>query len=427
MSEQLLNAIEKVATTFEEFKKVNDKALDEVEKKNHSRAEELNETLTKISADLESSIKDRTVLDKKFKAQQERIEILEALNDRPRMSVQDKAKGEMNTTFLKCLRSGFQDLEARQEYKAALSKAMEVKAVTVGTVGDGGYAVPEEISSSIETLVLRLSDIASAVKTVTAGSSDYKELVTIHGTTSAWSTETGTRNETGTATLRERAPTWGELYSYPKASNWALEDVFFDVATWLTNDAADGMSQALSAAIFNGNGSGKPTGIFNGAAVATADYNSPLRAAAVIQFVPVTTSPNRLGSDNIIDLTYTLAPRYRTGAQFMMNTLTQGAVRKLKDENGQYLWQPSLQAGQPDRLLGYTVGTWEDLANPTTADGMVMCFGDFRRGYLLTARSGMAIDRESFTTPGYTKFYIRKRYGGCVLNNDAIKVLKLAD
>jgi HK97 family phage major capsid protein len=97
----------------------------------------------------------------------------------------------------------------------------------------------------------------------------------------------------------------------------------------------------------------------------------------------------------------------------------------MKDSYGQYLWQPSLQAGQPDRLLGYAVGTWEDLTN--TADGFPVAFGDFSRAYLLVGRSGLAIDRNPFGTIGYTSFYLRKRYGGCVLNNDAVKLLKLAD
>lgn len=428
MANEIVEALDKVATTFEEFKRVNNDQLEAVEKKQDARAAELSDMLQKISADLDQQVKDRKVLEAKMKAQQERIEIVEALNDRPRASVQDKVKSEVKEHFVRCLRSGFQDLEARSQYKAAMQKAIEVKAVTIGTAADGGYAVPEEISRSIEALVLKLSDVASAVKVVRAGTSDYKELVTIHGTTSAWSAETGTRSETNTATLRERAPTWGELYSYPKVSNWALEDVFFDLENWLVNDAGEGMSQAISAAIYNGNGSSKPTGIFNGTAVSTADYASPLRAAAAIQYVPTNAvSPQALNSDDIIDLMYALNPRYRTNSRFMMNTVTQGAVRKLKDTTGQYLWQPSLQMGQPDMLLGRPVGTWEDLADPTTADGFSILYGDFARAYLLVERSGMAIDRESITTPGYTKFYIRKRYGGCVLNNDAVKALKLAD
>lgn len=426
MSNQLVEAIEKVAGTFEEFKRVNDRALEEAEKKHESRASELSETLQKISADLDQQVKERKVAEQKAKSIQDRIEILEALQDRPRGTVQEKAKAEVTDSFCKALRSGFQDLEAKQAYKVALAKAVDVKAVTIGTAADGGYAVPEEISRVIEDLILKYSDIVGAVKNVTAGTSDYKELVSIHGTTSAWVAETGSRAETGTANLRERAPTWGELYAYPKVSNWALEDVFFDVVGWLQQDAANGMAVALATAIYNGNGSAKPTGMVNGTPVTTADYASPLRAAAAYQYVPCNaTSPQTVNADDIIDLVYTLAPGYRSNARFMMGSATQGTVRKLKDTTGQYLWQPSLQAGQPDRLLGFPVGTWEDLG--TTADAFPVAFGDFAKAYLLVQRTGLAIDRNPYGTIGYTSFYIRKRYGGCPLNNDALKLLKLAD
>jgi HK97 family phage major capsid protein len=428
MSNSIVEAIEKVAGTFEEFKKVNDKVLEEQEKKHESRAAELSDTLQKIASDLDNQVKERTVAEKKARSLQDRLEILEALNDRPRGTVQDKVRGELSETFVKCLRSGFQDLDSRNEYKNILAKAHEVKAVTIGTAADGGYAVPEEISRAIEALILKQSDIVASVKNVTAGTSDYKELVSVFGTTSAWIGETGSRAETGTAGLRERAPTWGELYAYPKVSNWALEDVFFNVVDWLVGDASQGMSQALATAIYSGNGSAKPTGMVAAAPTAIADYNSPLRAGGVFEYVKADAkSPQQVNGDDIIDLVYKLAPGYRTNAKFMMNTVTQGHVRKLKDTTGQYLWQPALSQGQPDRLCGYMVATWEDLGNPTVDGAYPVMFGDFSRAYLLVARSGLAIDRNPFGTIGYTSFYVRKRYGGIVLNNDAVKVLKIED
>ena len=428
MSNQLVDAIEKVAGTFEEFKRINEDALDAVEKKQAARAAELSQTLEKISADLDTQVKERQIVEKKMKAQQERIEIIEALSERPRASVQDKVKGELNTSFVKCLRSGFQDMDAGSEYKATVAKALEVKAINITTAIEGGYAVPEEISRSIESLILKQSGVVSNVKNIQVGTSDYKELVSIHGTTSAWIGESGTRSETGTANLRERAPTWGELYSYPKVSNWALEDVFFDVVSWLVQDASEGMAKALDAVIYNGSGSTRPTGLVYAAPTAVADYASPLRAGGVIQYIPCdAVSPQALNADDVIDLVYSLAPGYRSNAKFYMNTVTQGTMRKMKDSYGQYLWQPSLASGQPDRMLGYEVVTWEDLSLPTTADGYPVVFGDMGRAYLLVSRSGLAIDRNPYAAIGYTSFYLRKRYGGVVLNNDAVKTLKLAD
>jgi HK97 family phage major capsid protein len=161
------------------------------------------------------------------------------------------------------------------------------------------------------------------------------------------------------------------------------------------------------------------------------DYASPERNEAAFEYIPMTavSSPfttNGIAGDDIIDLVYTLNARYRPNARFAMNTVTQGHVRKLKDTNGQYLWQPSLQVGQPDRLLGYEVFSWEDLGNPTTANAFPVVFGDFSKGYTLVRRNGMAIIRDDVTTPGYRKYYISQRFGGCVTNNAALKMLKVA-
>lgn len=427
---ELVKVIEGLGSAVDEMRKAQDRSVEELKKGNESLAREFAEKASRANEDIDSLMKAKRELEAKMKLQQERIEILEAVSSRPGNTAQAKAKDEEQAAFAAAFRKGFQDMDTNHAYKVAQQKRRELegKAVTIATAADGGYAVPEEISRSIESLILRQSGVVANVKNVTVGTSDYKELVSIHGTTSGWVAETGSRTETGTANLRERAPTWGELYAYPKVSNWSLEDIFFNVVDWLVADASQGMAKALDAAIYNGNGSGKPTGIFNGTPVTTADYNSPLRAATVIQYVPCDAkSPQAVNADDLIDLVYTLAPGYRSGAKFYMNTLTQGHVRKFKDTDGQYLWQPSLQAGQPDRFLGYEVVTWEDLASPTTADGFSTVFGDMSRAYVLAQRTGLAIDRNPFGTIGYTSFYIRKRYGGCVLNNDAIKALKLAD
>lgn len=432
MANELVDAIDKIGTQFEQFKTINDQRLEEERKGNVARAQELSATLDKISADLSQSAKDKTVLEKRLAAYADRVEILEALNDRPRGTVQDRIRSEHKDLFVKWVRSGGKDQHALTAYAELQQKAREVKDVTIGTTTAGGFALPEEIGTLIDKLMLRNSAIVGEVRNIQVGSSDYKELVTIHGGTSAWAGETSTRTATGTPNLRERAPTWGELYAYPQVSNWALQDIFFNVAEWLTDDIADGMSVGLSTAIFSGNGSNKPTGMTNTAPVTTDDYASPLRAAAAYEYIPISSpsSPqatNGITAGTVIDLVYLLNPKYRAGAKFAWNTITQGHVRKFKDTTGQYLWQPSLQAGQPDTLLGYPAFTWEDMGNPTTANAYPIAFGNFKRGYLLTTRTELEMTREDITNPGYTRFYVRRRFGGCPLNNDAVKFTKVED
>jgi len=427
MATEIFEAIEGIGKSFEAFKDINDKRLDEERKGNEARAKELAAALEKVSEELTDNSKKKEMLEKRIAAQSDRLEMLEAMNDRPKGTIQDKIRSEHKEVFMSWLRSGGKDSESERKIRELSQKAREHKDVVIGTPASGGYAVPEEISSQVDALLLRQSDVLNRINMVQVGSSDYKELISIHGGTSGWVGETGSRSATGTPDLRERAPTWGELYAYPQISEWALQDLFFNVEAWLVNDVADGMRKNLELSVWSGNASTKPTGMINGAPVATADHASPLRNASVYQYVPVVDgSPVAFGPDSVINLTYALNRAYRPNASFGCNTQTQGAMRKFKNKDGDYLWQPSLQVGQPDRLLGYDVFTFEDMADSTTGNGIALGFGDWRRAYTLAYRRELAVTAEGVTNPGYIRFYIRRRYGGIVTNNDCLKFIKIA-
>jgi len=429
MANEILEALDKVGRSFEELKATNADMLKAERAGNEARAKELKDTLDKISDDLTTNVKAREVAEKRQATMQDRIEILEALNDRPRATIQDKIRSEHKDLFVQWIRSGGKDAGAEQKYKELVAKSREVKDVSIGTDASGGFALPEEISRSIDNLVLKLSAIAANVKNVQVGTSDYKELVSVNDATYTWATETATRNATVEPVLRNRVPTWGELYAYMQASNWSLEDLFFNVETWLVENAAEGFSVGLATAIYSGNGSGVPTGMFTSAPVTTDDYASPERAHGTFEYIPITVPSSPFTSSGItaktlVDLVYQLRAPYRSNAQFAMNSVTQGHVRKMTDTNGQFLWQPSFQQGQPDRLLGYPLFTWEDLGNPTVSAALAVVFGDFRRAYTLATRTGMAIIRDNVTAAGFTKYYIARRYGGIPTNNNALKVAK---
>ena len=435
MSEEkqtLHEVIEGIGKGFETFKKVNDQRLDEEAKGNAARAKELAESLDKISDKLTDDTKQKEILEKRLAQASDRLEILEALNDRPKASIQDRMRGEHKDLFEKWVRSGGTDDSARHECDDLARKALEVKDVSIGTTTAGGFAVPEDIATMIDKILLKTSPITQYVKNVRAGTSDYKELVSVNDAGYAWAAETTDRStNTATPALRERTPTWGELYAHPRTTNWALQDMFFNVQDWLVENVAEAHSVGLSSSIWDGNGSGKPTGMINTALSDSSDNSSPRKSAEAYQYVPITASSspfttNGFGTDDVIDLVYALNPRQRGNARFSANTTTQGHLRKLKDSNGQYLWQPSLQAGQPDRLIGYELFTWEEMGDPTTANAYPLAFGDFNKGYTLVTRAEMNILVDPYTTKGYTAFFIDRRYGGIVTNNSAIKFLKVA-
>lgn len=423
MSKEIMAAIEKSGKAFEEFKETNDERITKLEQGNQSRVGELEEKLEKINADLSAAQKEKKRLETQQEVDRERIEELEARSRAPGRTASEKAKDEYQKTFIQFVRGGLEDSELGMKLKQIERHMHEQKDITIGTPGAGGYAVPEEISRDVERQERLFSPVRSDVRVVQVGTSDWKQLVNLRGTTGGWAGETDTRSATATSTLREVVPTNGELYAYPQASEWSLDDIFFDVGAWLVDEISESFAIDEATAVVSGDGTSKPTGMLNTTPTATDDFGSPLRAAAVYQFIASAASPDAILPDTLIDLVYKLNSRYRPGAKWIFNSATAGSIRKIKDNQNQYLWQPGLQAGEPDRLLGYPTSIWEQMPNIATNDFPVG-FGNWMRAYVLVQRVGMRITRDDVTNPGYVRFYVRRREGGIVLNNNAAKFLR---
>jgi HK97 family phage major capsid protein len=305
---------------------------------------------------------------------------------------------------------------------------LEHKDVTVGTPSGGGYGVPLEIARDIEAKVTQLNPFRQLVDVRAVSSANFRYLVDIRGETTGWVGETGTRNATSTPTLREIVPTVGMIYAYPKATEESLNDIGFDVRQWLVDDVSDNFAAEEATAIISGNGTNKPTGILNTTPVNVDDTGSPLRAAAVIQFIPSLASPDAILPDALIDLLLKIRERYlmdNARVAWVMNRNSLASVRKLKDTTNQYLWQPGLNgATATSSLLGYPVYTCDAMPSVAT-NAFPVIFGNWYRGYLFTVINDMRITvDDNITQPGYIKYYIRRRVGGIVKNNDALKALR---
>ena len=240
-----------------------------------------------------------------------------------------------------------------------------------------------------------------------------------------WIGETDTRAQTNTPDLAEVAPTFGMASAKPQASEESLDDLFFNVEDWLISSAAETIYAGEGAAFVSGNGTKKPTGFLAGPTpVTTADSS---RAFGTLQYIAsgqaaaLPTSP-----DVFYDLVYALRARYRANAKWVTSKLVLAALRKYKEATtNAYMWQPGLSAGQPDMFMGYSVVEAEDMP-AVGAGAFSLAFGDFKEGYLIADRVGMRITRDEITTPGYVKFYIRKRVGGKIRNSQAVKLLKIS-
>lgn len=302
--------------------------------------------------------------------------------------------------------------------------SVEMKAFT-GVTGDaGGYAVPREIDAVIDATLKSISPIRSIANVVKVGSAGYRKLITTGGTPSGWAAETGERAETATPTFVEIAPSMGELFANPSASQAMLDDAQFDVEAWLAGEIAMEFAKAEGAAFVNGSGTNRPKGFLQAPNAATADTT---RAFGTLQYVASGAAGDFAANpqDRLIDLVQTLRGPYRQNGSFVMNSSTLARIRKFKTSDGAFLWSPSLAAGQPATLLGYPVIEADDMPD-IAANSLSIAFGDFRAGYIIAERTETAILRDPYSNKPFVNFYATKRIGGCVSNSEAIKLMKFA-
>ncbi|MBK1638723.1 phage major capsid protein [Rhodothalassium salexigens DSM 2132] len=301
----------------------------------------------------------------------------------------------------------------------------EFKALATDSDADGGYAVPEELDRAIDRRLRAISPVRQVATVVQIGSGDYKKLISDRGAVSGWVGETDPRAETEAPSFAEVAPPLGELYANPAATQTMLDDAFFDVAAWLADDLADEFAERESAAFVAGDGANKPRGFLDQPTSGTKDS---VRAFGTVQYLATGTAggfATDAPADRLFDLVYALKAGHRAEAAFMMTAATLAAVRKIKDGDGQYLWSPGLDAGQPAGLLGFPVV--ESAHMPEIAAGAdAIAFGNFRRGYTITDRLGTRVLRDPYTNKPFVHFYTTKRVGGAVTDSEAIKLLRFA-
>jgi len=315
-------------------------------------------------------------------------------------------------------------LTGEDEYKDAFSayvKRGEEKALSVGSNPDGGYLVPDETETEISRLLKDISPIRSIAGIRVVSSNVYKRPVTIAGPTVGWVGETAARPETNSQTLVEISYPTTELYAMPAATSAFLDDVAVDVGQWIADEVNAAFAEQESAAFVNGNGTNKPTGFLQETTVAELSWswgNLGYVATGVDGDWPASAE-----SDVLIDLIYTLKSGYRQNASWVMNRTAQAAIRKFKDGDGNYIWQPAATPGGRASLMGFELVEAEDMPD-IGSDTMSVAFGDFRRGYLIVDRQGVNVLRDPFSSKPYVLFYTTKRVGGGVSDYDAIKLLK---
>lgn len=316
------------------------------------------------------------------------------------------------------------DVDAYGEYVAAHSAYIRSRkenpkiqaALSTGSDPDGGYMVPTERSARVIKKVYETSALRSfaTVETISG-----KELIIPRDEGEfgyGWIGETEAPTETTTSQFGESKIAVHEMYAEPRATQQMLEDAGFDVEGWIDRKVGEKFGRVEATAFFTGTGVNKPRGLLTYAAGTS---NGQIEQVVSGAAAAVT-------ADGVYNLVFSLKDYYTANARFMMKRTTVRDVLKLKDGDGQYMWQMGdIKAGVPATLLGYQVVRAEDM--PTVeASALAIAFGDFAAAYTIVDRLGITLLRDNLTAKPYVKFYNRRRVGGDVVNFEAVKLQKIA-
>lgn len=283
-----------------------------------------------------------------------------------------------------------------------------VNALQIGTDSEGGYLVPDEYERTLVEALEEENVFRQLAKVIRTSSGDRKIPVVATKGTASWIDEEGAYLESDDSFGQVSIGAY-KVGTMIKVSEELLNDSVFDLEAYISREFARRIGAKEEEAFFTGDGSGKPLGVL----AATGGAETGVTAA----------SATAITADDLIDLFYSLKAPYRRNAVWVLNDSTIKAIRKLKDNQGQYLWQPSLTAGAPDLLLGKPVRTSAYMP-AIAADAKTVAFGDFSY-YWIADRQGRSFKRlnELYAATGQVGFLASQRVDGKLVLPEAIKVL----
>jgi len=291
-----------------------------------------------------------------------------------------------------------------------------------GVVGpDSGYRVPPDIEQNVLARMAALSPIRSIAGVQALNGTFLRKAVSPNGAVRGWTGDANPGNVADAAFLQAMDFPTAELYCQPAATQIMLDDPAVDIESWIGDEVIRAFAIAESATFINGNGTNKPKGFLSYPSVANTAWtwgnlgNIPTGVSAAF--------PAANPSDILVDLVHGLKTIYRRNANFVMNRKTLSIIRKYKDTQGQYLWQPPSIAGARSTVMNFPVVEAEEMPD-IAANSLSIAFGDFQAGYLIVDRLGIRALRDPYSAKPYVLFYTTKRVGGGVQNFDAIKLLK---
>ncbi|MEM7643468.1 MAG: phage major capsid protein [Pseudomonadota bacterium] len=378
----------------------------------HDGVGEVTEALTGLVNDFKGF---REEIELKMKQQEER-QMMNRSVSRPPLSAAQPVEAPHQKAMDAYLRSGDDDgLRALE---------LDGKSMNTAVSAEGGYLVDPQTAETVKSVLTGAASIRAIANVVNVEATSFDVLVDHTELGAGWASETGMVTETESPQFDRISIPLHELSAMPKASQRLLDDAAFDIEGWLAGRIADKFATSEAAAFVAGDGVDKPKGFLSYATVANSTFTwgslGYVATGAEEDFDAAKPA------DAIIELVYALGAKYRANATFVMNSKTAGAVRKMKDADGRFLWTDSLTAGQPSQLMGYPVLIAEDMPD-IAADQVAIAFGDFGAGYTIAERPDLRVLRDPFSAKPHVLFYATKRVGGDVTDFAAIKLLKVGE
>jgi HK97 family phage major capsid protein len=379
-----------IFTAFEAFKDANDERLQQIEKR--------------MSADV--------VTVEKVERINKKLDELTLKSRRP--AIGDTVKTEPTEH-----KRAFEQYVRKGEVQGLFD--LEAKAMSIGSNPDGGYLVPQETETEIGRLLSRASPIRAIADVRQVSSAIYKKPFVITGAAAGWVGEAVARPQTNSPTLAELSFPTMELYAQPAATQALLDDSVVNLDEWIAREIETVFAEQETEAFINGDGVNKPKGFMTYPKIANASWTWGNTGYIATGVAGAFAAANP--SDKLLDVIYALKAGYRQNARWVLNRSVQGAIRKFKDSQGNYLWQPAATADGSATLMGFPVVESEYMPDIAT-DAHAIAFGDFKRGYLVVDRVGVRVLRDPYSTKPYVLFYTTKRVGGGMQDFDAVKTLK---
>jgi HK97 family phage major capsid protein len=303
---------------------------------------------------------------------------------------------------------------------AELRQFMVKDAMTTGEGSKGGFLIPEELDGVIDETAWLQGAMRSICDGRVITTPEYVHLISTHGLASGWVGETELRPETETSNLEMIKPNWGELYAYPMLTQQMLDFSIVDVQGFIINEVGNKFGEDQGAAFISGDGVKKPRGILDFPYTADADGARPF---GTFRFLPSLDAAT-IKEDALLKIVFDLKRGYRQGSTWLLNSTTAGQLMMMKDGLGRFIWQTSLQEGQPDMLLGYPVAI-DDFMPDVEGGAIPILFGNFKKGFMIVDFPTLLTLRDPYTNKPFVGFYFMRRMGTLMKNSEAIRALKV--